>query len=101
MAEAKGQEPVRRTTPMLRIAGRVQQVTKRSGQNGDTYRTLIRTPAEDEFSSPGTWELRSKRRLGGEGQMIEVECELHGYARSYENKDGDTVRTAEIVAEVV
>lgn len=97
MAEAQARKaPV----PSIRIAGRVQQVTQRTGQNGTTFLTLLRTPAVDEFSSPGTFELRSKRRLGSEGQMIELDCELVGYSRSYERKDGETVKTAEHVLQV-
>jgi len=98
MAETTGRRP---PVPTLRIAGRVQQVTQRQGQNGTLFLTLLRTPAEDEFSSPGTFELRSKRRIGSEGQMVEVDAQLIGYSRSYERKaDGETVKTAEHVLQV-
>jgi hypothetical protein len=83
------------------ILGRVQQVTKRSGANGDTYLTLLRTPAPDAYSSPGTFLVRSKKRIAAEGAQVEVECDLLGYARSYETKDGETVRTAEHVLQAV
>ena len=81
----------------LVVVGRVQSVTRRSGPNGDVYKTVVRTPAPDAYSSPGTFEVRSRSRIGAEGQQIEVECDLLGYARSYETKDGETVRTAEHV----
>jgi hypothetical protein len=81
----------------LIVTGRIQQVTKRSGATGDTFRTLVKTPAPDSYSSPGTFEVRSRQRIGSEGQEVKIECDLMGYARSYESKDGDTVRTAEHV----
>lgn len=85
----------------LVITGRIQQVTKRAGANGDTYSTLIKTPAPDAYSSPGTFVVRSRKRIGAEGSQVEVECDLLGYARSYETKDGETVRTAEHVLQAV
>lgn len=85
--------------PALRlvVTGRIQQVVKRSGQTGDTFRTLLKTPAPDVYSAPGTFEVRSRHRIGTEGQEVRVECDLLGYARSFQTKDGDTVRTAELV----
>lgn len=82
------------------ITGRVVSVTRRQTQQGDSFRTLVRTPAPDPYSSPATFELRSKRRLGQEGGVIEVQAELVGYSRSYESKDGDRVATAEHVLQV-
>jgi len=87
-----------RSALTLVVSGRVAQVTQRAGQNGATFFTLLKTPAVDEFSSPGTFEIRSKRRLGSEGATIEVQCDVLGFSRSYERKaDGETVKTAEIV----
>lgn len=85
--------------PALRlvVTGRVQQVMKRQTAKGDVFKTLVKTPAPDAYSSPGTFEIRSHRRLGAEGSEITVECDLLGYARSYETKDGETVRTSEHV----
>lgn len=85
--------------PQLRliITGRVQLVTRKTGPSGETFRTLVKTPAPDAYSSPGTFEVRSRKRLGAEGQEISVECDLLGYARSYKTEEGDTVRTAEAV----
>lgn len=85
---------------VVNIVGRVVGVTRRTGQSGDTFRTLVRTPAPDPYSSPATYELRSKRRLGQEGGVIEVQAQLIGYSRSYESKDGDRVSTAEHVLQV-
>jgi hypothetical protein len=85
--------------PALRlvVSGRIQQVVKRQTQAGDVFKTLIKTPAPDSYSSPGTFEVRSRKRLGSEGQEVSVECDLMGYARQYENKDGETVKTSEHV----
>jgi hypothetical protein len=85
--------------PALRlvVTGRIQQVTQRNGSAGTTFRTLLKTPATDPYSSPGTFEVRSRKRIGSEGQDVEVECDLLGYARSYNTKDGEAVKTAELV----
>lgn len=87
------------STPTLRliVAGRVQQVTSRTSNGVQTFRTLLKTPAPDAYSSPGTFEVRSRKRIGAEGQEVQVECDLMGYARSFETKGGETVRTAELV----
>jgi len=85
----------------LIVKGRVQAVTRHQGANGETFRTLLRTPAPDSYSSPGTFEVRSRRRIGQEGQEVEVACDLLGFARSFSTKAGETVRTAEHVLQAV
>lgn len=86
-------------TPSLRlvVCGQVAEVRRKSGKNGDVYLTLLKTPALDKYSSPGTFEVRSRRPLGQRGTEIEVECDLLGYQRNYTDKDNNTVRTAEHV----
>lgn len=83
------------------VFGRVEAVTKKQTSSGDLFLTLIKTPAPDAYSPPGTFEIKSKKRLGGQGDEISVLCDLRGYSRSYENKDGATVRTAEAVLQAV
>lgn len=100
MANAPATTPANVITVHLR--GRVALVTQKSTASGTLFLTLINTPAADEFSSPGTFELLSSRRLGNEGQAIEVEAVLQGYADRYERKsDGAMVRTARHVLRVV
>jgi len=62
--------------------------------------TLLRTPAADQYSSPGTFELLSSRRLGSEGSEISVEADLSGYVRKFTTKDGQDVLTADHVLRV-
>lgn len=97
--QAQGATPPNALQVVLR--GLISDVVKRVGKDGDSFRTILKTPAVDPYSSPCTYEVRSKARLGSKGQEIEATCELVGYGRSYENKDGDTVRTAEHVLQVV
>lgn len=91
------------TTSALRVSlnGLITGATQRVTPSGTTFRTLVKTPAPDHFSNPSTFEVRSKTRLGKPGDMLEVNCELLGYSRSYGNKDGETVRTAEVVLQAV
>lgn len=85
--------------PPLRLVvhGRIAEVTQRNGAGGTTYRTLLRSPAVDQYSMPGTFVVRSQRKLGKPEEEITVECDLLGYARTYDDKDGNSVRTAEHV----
>jgi len=85
--------------PALRlvITGQIQAVRSRDGEKGKVFHTLLKTPAFDAYSSPGTFEVRSRSRLGTEGAEVTIECDLLGYSRSYKTQDGDSVRTAEHV----
>lgn len=97
MSQAQQTTPAASALRLI-VAGRIEVVRKRSTPKGDTFRTLIRTPAADPYSVPGTFEVRSRRRLGAEGQAVEVECDLLGYARSFDDKaSGEPVKTAEHV----
>lgn len=91
------------SSPLLQVKvfGRVESQAKKSGKGGDFFVTLLKTPAPDSFSSPGTFEIRSKQPLGSRGSEIEVLCDLRGYSRSYKDKDGVTVQTAEAVLQAV
>lgn len=82
------------------ITGQIKAVSRKQTAQGESWRTLVRTPAPDPYSSPATYELRSKRRLGQEGGVLEVTAELIGYSRSYETKEGDRITTAEHVLQV-
>lgn len=85
----------------LVVRGRVEEARQFSGARGVGYRTRIKVPAVDQYTAPGTFEVRSDRRLGKVGEEIEVECDLMGFSRSYQGKDGETVRTAEHVLQAV
>lgn len=89
-----------------RIAGRIAGSRRLSGQEGTTYRTLMKLPAIDRFSSPQTVEVRSAERLGNTGDEVSITVELGGYPRSYDTKpkgqdEGGTVHTAENVLKFV
>lgn len=83
------------------LRGRVERVTQRDGASGKSYRTLLRTPAPDSYTSPGTFEVRSLKRIGAQGDEVEVECSLLGYGRTYDDKEGNKVHTAEHVLQAV
>lgn len=86
-----------RTSLRLVVTGQIQSVRSRDSEKGKVFHTLLKTPAVDQYSSPGTFEVRSRARLGSEGAEVTVECDLLGYSRSYKDKDGGAVRTAEHV----
>jgi hypothetical protein len=88
-------------TLRVQLVGRIKSATKRNSTNGTTFRTLINTPAPDAYGHPGTYEVRSLSSLGQIGSEVSVTCDLKGYARSYDGKDGETVNTAEHVLQAV
>ncbi len=100
MAQSDTQAHQAHTAIQVRLAGRIQAVTRKTGAKATAFRTILKTPARDHFSSPGTFEVRSAQSLGSEGQDVTVLCELAGYARSYKGGDG-YVATAEHVLTAV
>lgn len=103
MAEAQGAKP----TPngQTRLVGRVAGVRRMSGQ-GAHYRTLVRLPAPDQYSSPQTVEVRSDERIGQADDELSLIVQVGGFARSFQGKGehgepGAPVRTAENVLRFV
>lgn len=94
-------EAVKASTLRLTLAGRIKSSTRKTTANGTTFRTLLNTPAPDAYGHPGTFEVRSLNSLGKAGDEWVGTVELKGYSRSYDNKDGDTVQTAEHVLQAV
>lgn len=86
MAQAQTLQP---GAPRVTLIGRVQSFEKKQTDNGDLFITVLRTPAPDQYSSPGQFELLSSRRLGAEGADISVEATLTGYMRKLKTKAGE------------
>ena len=82
-ATARTVKPV---TNQVLIAGRIESMTKYK----DSVVSLVRTPAEDEYSYPSTIEIRSKARLGQVGDDISVTVKLNGVPRAYTRTDKET-----------
>lgn len=59
------------------VVGKVERCRRHEGR----WYTAVLVPAEDEYSSPARVEVRSRERLGGEGDPVRVTCRLGGYAR--------------------
>lgn len=93
--------PAIQANPRFSLTGRIKAAMKRNTANGTTFRTLINTPAPDAYGHPGTFEVRSLNSLGKPGEEVTVNVELKGYARSYDNKEGESVNTAEHVLQAV
>lgn len=97
MATATAEKP---TTALVRLVGRVVSVRTVKGEAGKTFRTLMRLPAKDEYSSPSTVEVRSTERMGQIESDLSINVAIGGFPRSFEGKGergepGETVRTAE------
>lgn len=88
------------------LSGRVHATRKITTRTGPFHITVVKLPAPDEFSSPETVELRSKDKLGTQGDMVRCKVRIGGYGRSYQTtdpQDGDkvTVQTADNTLTVV
>lgn len=97
MATAQAEKPI---SVQARLVGRIVAVRSIAGQAGRTFRTLLKLPAKDEYSSPSTVEVRSTERLGQPEQDIAILVNIGGFPRSFEGKGergepGEVVRTAE------
>lgn len=67
--------------------------------NDLVYSTIV-APAVDEFSSPSTVEVRSKKRFGEREEIVTVRCRLGGFrGRPFKATDKETgeMRTARTV----
>lgn len=90
------------------VAGKIVQKPRRfRAADGSVYLTLLRLAAPDEFTAPGTIELRSRAPLGEVGDVWRGKVRITGYGRSFPSKpDPETgevsqVRTADNRLEVV
>lgn len=88
------------------IAGRIELTTRKSGQNGVYFLTLVKMAAPDEYTSPSTVEVLSREKLGERGETWRGKVRISGYPRSYKTTDQDTGevvqnRTANVRLEVV
>ncbi len=82
--------PFRQTKPgEVFLNGRIASTRKYK----DVVYTVLRLPAADHFSHPGTVELASTVRLGHPGEEWQGTCRVSGYPNDYDsNHDGDRVR---------
>ncbi len=90
------------TIGVARVAGRIAASRRINGANGATFRTVLKQPAPDQYSSPSTIEVRSTERIGAVGDEVSIAVRIGGYSRSYRPKDDPTgapIATAENVLE--
>lgn len=92
--EAGKTGPATSTSPapgVVHIAGRITHRRKYRTRDGQTgYSFILKTPAPDAFTSPGTLEVHSSMVLGEVGEDVQCVCRLTGYGRSYNVTDPDT-----------
>lgn len=69
------------------VKGRIESSKTHDGKRN----TKIMTPAADEYSRPQLVEVRSKQRVGENGDLVTLNCLLGGYQRkAYQVKDKET-----------
>lgn len=62
--------------------------------SGRVFLTLARLPNPDAFTSGGTVEIRSSKRLGSPGESWRGWARVGGYPRTYRDSEDHPVRTA-------
>lgn len=62
---------------VLKLSGKIDSVRH---HGGNCYTRVI-APADDPYSRPDVVEVRSKAPVGSVGQMVTLDCALHGYVR--------------------
>lgn len=72
------------------LSGRIESTRKLD----DEVYTVIKLPAPDEYSMPGTVEVASAQRLGSTGEDVKVRVVISGMSNKYSTKDGEIIKTA-------
>lgn len=71
----------------FKLSGKIESVR----HHGGNIYTRVIAPADDPYSRPDVVEVRSKTPVGAVGQMVTLECVLHGYVRKpYRVTDAQT-----------
>lgn len=69
------------------LSGKITSVRR----HDDFTYTEITLPAQDEYSSPATVEIRSKKRIGQGNDSVQVEVQCGGYrGRAFNYTDKQT-----------
>jgi hypothetical protein len=81
------------------LKGRISNKRRMSSADGVYWLTVLKLPARDSFSHPGTVEVMSRSALGDVGSDWEGIVEVTGYPRSYNSKpDPETGEIRRIVS---
>jgi hypothetical protein len=89
------------------LEGRIANRRKYSSNDGVFWLSVLKLPAKDKFSHPGTVEIMSQRPIGDVGEDWRGSVEITGYPRTYNAKpDPETgeirrVNTADIRLRVI
>lgn len=70
----------------FQLTGRIESSENINGK----YHSVLATPAEDAYSKPNAFKLRSDYALGNQGEEVTCDVELTGYVREKPYKDKDT-----------
>ena len=89
------------------LKGRISYARNVKTQDGRLFLTILKIPAVDQFSHPGTVEVSSNEKLGEVNDDWSGICSVTGYPRTYDSKPDPetgeikTIRTATISLRVV
>ena len=69
------------TFPLVAIKGKLIKVITHDSPNGNVYEHVVNLPADDPYGHPPGLTIKSKSRIGNEGEEIRavVRCSRRGY----------------------
>jgi hypothetical protein len=68
------------------LNGRISNRRKQNTQDGTFWLTVLKLPAKDSFSHPGTVEVISHEPIGAIGDDWRGQVEITGYPRTFNTK---------------
>ena len=68
------------------LSGRIASRRKVASQEGSLFFTIVKLPAVDAYSHPGTVELQSSAAIGASGDEWSGVVRVTGVANSYDTK---------------
>jgi hypothetical protein len=68
------------------LKGRIANRRRMNGADGTYWLSVVKLPAKDEFSHPGTVEVMSRHPIGEVGDDWSGTVEITGYPRSFNSK---------------
>ena len=88
------------------LSGLIASRRKITTTNGALWLTLLKLPAQDEYSHPSTVEIRSRSPIGNLDDKWSGVVKLSGFPRSYNSTDQETgevsnVKTAQNIFDVI
>lgn len=78
----------------LRLNGKLDKVEQFDGQNGPIYESLVILPAQDAYSSPPRFAVKSTSKFGKQGSAVDVQVTVR--SRYWKSNSGKINHSPEL-----